>query len=56
MSNTIKLVWNEMLSELFAKVSFDQYMNEFGKLKLKADWEKFSRRVTKAIDLVEIPE
>ena len=56
MSNTINLEWNDMLSELFAKVSFDQYMNGSAKSFLKSDWEKFSKRVSKMIDLVEIPE
>lgn len=56
MGRDITIQWNDMTSELFAKVVFDQYMTEFSKSCLKSDWNQFKRRVDKAINLVEIPE
>lgn len=50
---TTVLECNEMMSELYVKVSFKNSMSEMQLNELKEDWKEFIKQVDKTIENIE---
>ena len=55
MSN-IEIQHSGMMSHIFAKISFDNWMSDSGKHQAKSEWDNFKKQVDEAIKLIKSPE
>lgn len=55
MSN-IEIQHSGLMTHIFAKVSFDNWMSDFDKGEIKSEWEGFKKLVDEAIKLIKSPE